>query len=88
MRELTHKEVDEVSGGVGVVGAALGAVTAGVSAAYGNGSVGEVIGASVLGGVSGFFGGIATSRYASGLTTAMFGAYSVETGVLASRVGS
>ncbi len=88
MRELTDDELELVNGGVGLLGAAFTAVTAGGATAFNGGSVGEVVGATILGGVSGFFGGIALSPYSSGLTTAMFGVFSVETGILAGVVGS
>jgi|TARA_B100000315_G_C14497171_1_gene550587 lactobin A/cerein 7B family class IIb bacteriocin len=88
VRELTDEEIEMVNGGVGLIGAGIGAVSAGGSTALGDGSFGEVVGATLLGGAAGFFGGIATSGYSSGLTTAMFGAYSVETGIIAGMVGS
>ena len=88
MRELTNEEIEQVSGGVGIWGAGIGAAIGGGSAVFNGAGFGQVVGATILGGVSGFFGGIATSRYASGAASAMFGAYSVETGIMSSAAGS
>ncbi|HAJ76808.1 MAG TPA: hypothetical protein DCM64_10170 [Gammaproteobacteria bacterium] len=88
MRELTDEEIEMVKGEFGVIGAGIGAASAGGSTALGGGSFGEVVGATLVGGVSGFFGGIAASRYSSGLTSVFLGAYSVETGIIAGMIGS
>ena len=86
MRELTLKEVDEVSGGVGAVGAVLGGITGGAIAVAHGGGAANIISGVTLGAVSGFFGGIAGAT--SGITRYMFGAYSVETGVIGGLSGS
>lgn len=88
MRELTRSEIEEVSGGVGPAGAAIGALTTGIGTAMGGGNAGQVVGSAIVGGVAGFFGGIATSQYSSRLTSYMFGAYAIETGVIAGSIGS
>lgn len=88
MRELTELELDEVSGGVGVLGAGIGAAIGAGGAIASGASVGQVVGAGIVGGVSGFFGGVATSGYATGLSRGMFSLYSVETGILSGAIGS
>ncbi len=88
MRELTSEEIEQVGGGVGLFGAGIGAAIGGGSAVFNGASLGQVVGATILGGVSGFFGGIATSRYASGAASFLFGAYSVESGIMSSAAGS
>jgi len=86
MRELTDEEIEFVSGGVGVVGAAIGGVTGAVVSARNGGSVGNIIGAASLGAVSGFFGGIAGAT--TGAARYMFGAYAIETGFLGSEAAN
>ncbi|MEQ8954793.1 MAG: hypothetical protein RLN96_10590 [Pseudomonadales bacterium] len=88
MRELTEVEMEEVCGGVGVVGAGIGAAIGAGSTYAGGGSAGEVISAGILGGVSGFFGGVATAAGVPALGRAMFSWFSIETGILSGAVGS
>jgi len=88
MRELTVEETEMVNGGVGPGGAIIGAaIGVGTSIALDK-SIGETIASGLIGGVSGFFGGIATSRYASSATRYMFGGYSAGTGVVGGVVGA
>ncbi len=86
MRELTLEEVEDVNGGFGVVGATIGAVTGGVSAAYNGGNAGQIAAATILGGVSGWFGGLASAS--SGFARGMWGAYAVEVGVIGNATTS
>ena len=86
MRELTSEEIEQVSGGVGVLGAVIGAVVGGGSAAFNGGNVGNIIGGAALGAVSGFFGGIATAS--TGLARGLFSVYSIESGLMSSAAGS
>ncbi len=88
MRELTSEEIEQVGGGVGLLGAGIGAAIGGGSALFNGASPGQVVGATILGGVSGFFGGIATSSFAGSAARSMFGTFSVETGILSSAAGS
>jgi hypothetical protein len=61
MQELKFEQVNEVNGGVGPAGAALGAAGT-VASAYYNGARGwDLVAAGALGAASGFFGGWATS---------------------------
>lgn len=77
MRELTNKEISIVNGGIGIGGAAVGAI-GGASGYYGNsvssgeGSFGGFAAATLGGAVSGFFLG----------PTANIGAWSVVTGAV------
>ncbi len=87
MRTLTVSEIEETSGGVGVGGAVLGAVTGGVSSAMNGGNAGQIASAALLGGVSGFFGCIATAGFGRAVS-AMFGTYSVGLGVASGAAGS
>lgn len=70
MRELTESEIDEVSGGGLIAGAIVGGVAAGVGAAYAGGSAFEVLGATVLGGASGFIGNVPGVLAAAGVRSA------------------
>ena len=88
MRELTSEEIDQVSGGVGVLGAGIGAAIGVGGAIVNGGSLGQVVGAGILGGVSGFFGGIATSSMAPTFARSMFSLFSVETGIMSGAAGS
>ncbi len=86
MRELTEAECEEVSGGWGYVGAAIGAGLGAYSAARNGGNIGNIIGAASLGAVSGFFGGVAATS--TGLARGMFSMYSIETGMLSSEAAA
>ena len=77
---LTIDQAEEVTGGVGVVGAAIGAATGAGSAAIGGGGPGQIAVGAATGAVAGFFGGIATVA-GSKLGTALFGSKSVAVGV-------
>ncbi len=84
--EMTNSEIEEVAAGFGLVGSAIGAAISGYSAYHSGASFGSIAGATIFGGVSGFFGGVASvagSRFATG----MFGSYSVGTGFGASLFG-
>lgn len=82
MRELTEKEIMQVSGGFGPVGAVLGGAIGGGAAIASGESAGVVVSSTILGATSGFFGGIAAAT--SGLARYMFGAYAVEIGIIGS----
>lgn len=82
MRELTDDELELVNGGVGPVGAALGGIAGGLTAVANGGNVGQIAASAAFGAASGFFGGIAATS--TGITRMMFGAYSIEMGVLGS----
>ena len=88
MRELTDSELEEVVGGVGVVGAAIGGAIGAGGAYLSGSSAGEVVSAGILGGVSGFFGGIATAAGVPAIGRGLFSWFAVETGILSSAVGS
>ena len=88
MRELKNHELSEVTGGIGIAGAAIGAAIGAGGAIVNDASAGQVIGAAVVGGVSGFFGGIATSGLGGGLSRGMFSIFAVETGILSGAIGS
>lgn len=80
MRELTEKEIEQVSGGFGPAGALIAGAVSGTLKAASGASAGEVVAATTLGAVSGFFGGIASVT--TGITRVMFSAYAIETGFL------
>ena len=82
MRELTIEETEMVNGGVGAVGAVIGGVTGGVVSYNQGGNIGNIIAATTLGAVGGFFGGIASAT--TGLGRVMFGGYSVGMGAMSS----
>jgi uncharacterized membrane protein len=86
MRELTKRELEEVNGGFGLPGAVLGAVTGGAIAAGRGAGWGGIATGVILGGVSGFFGGISAAT--TGLSRYMFGAYSVEVAYINDRATS
>lgn len=86
MRELTSEEIEQVSGGFGPVGAVLGGLAGGLSSAATGGNFGQIVGGAAFGAAAGFFGGIASVT--TGITRIMFGAYSVEMGVLSSATTS
>lgn len=88
MRELTCDEIEQVSGGFGLLGVGLGIVTGVGSTYFGRGNVGQVLGAGILGGVAGFFGGIATSSYVPTFARVFFGASSAEVGIMGNHVGN
>ncbi|MDA1372956.1 MAG: hypothetical protein O2971_19690 [Proteobacteria bacterium] len=88
MRALTEDELELVHGGVGIVGAGIGAAIGAGGAAVSGGNLGQIVGAGILGGVSGFFGGIATSGYATGISRGLFSLFSIETGIMSGAAGS
>lgn len=89
MRELRESEIENVSGGVLGLGAAIGGVVGGVSAYTSGGGVGDVIAGVAFGAVSGFFGGIATSGVRmSGFARGAFATYAVETATVGSLATS
>ena len=83
MRELTHDEIEEVSGGIGAVGAVVGGIAGGLGAGLSGQGVGGVISGAAFGAVSGFFGGIAGAT--TGIARYSFGSYSVGTALLGSQ---
>ncbi len=86
MRALTNEEVRQVSGGIGVVGAVIGATTSGLNAYMNDKPAGQIVGTALLGSVAGFFSGISSA--ASGFGRLAFGTYAVGTGYLAGEAGS
>lgn len=96
MRELTEMEIDEVDGGFGVLGAAIGGATA--TAGYvvgslmsgGNPTFGGALISGTLGAVSGFAGSVAGVAAAAGMRGAAAGAASAAgvTGVAAGAAGT
>jgi lactobin A/cerein 7B family class IIb bacteriocin len=83
MRELTHDEIEEVSGGVGPIGAVIGGLAGGLGAGFSGQGVGGIISGATFGAVSGFFGGIAGAT--TGFARYSFSAYAVGTGVIGSQ---
>jgi lactobin A/cerein 7B family class IIb bacteriocin len=83
MRELTNDEIEQVSGGVGAVGAVVGGIAGGLGAGLSGQGVGGVISGVAIGAVSGFFGSIAGAT--TGFARYSFGSYAVGTGVLGSQ---
>ncbi|MFT6295920.1 MAG: hypothetical protein ACJATW_002208 [Glaciecola sp.] len=88
MRELTQDEIEQVGGGFGLLGVGIGAVTGVGSSYFSGGNIGQIIGSGLLGGVAGFFGGIATSSLVPTFARVVFGASSIEAGILGSHAGS
>jgi len=88
MRELTNDENEQVSGGIGLLGAGLGIVTGVGSTYFAGGNGGQILGAGILGGVAGFFGGIATSSFVPTFARVFFGASSAEVGIMGNHVGT
>lgn len=88
MRELTMEEMDEVVGGVGPVGAAIGVAVGAGSAAVQGGNAGEIIAGGILGGASGFFGGLATASGVGGFGRSLLATFAVETGIMSGSVTS
>lgn len=86
MRELTEKEVNEISGGVGPVGAIITGIGSGLVAAMNGGNAGQIAASATLGAVAGFFGSIAGAT--TGLTRYMFGGFAIETEVLSGMSSS
>lgn len=80
MRELSYKEIEEVSGGFGPTGAVIGAITGGIAGGISTRSVGGVLSGMAFGSVAGFFGGIASAS--TGFTRYAFGGYSVGTSAM------
>ena len=66
MKELTMEETNQVNGGYGVGGAALGAVIGGADAYLEGGDLGDVVIGTIFGGISGFFGGAIGQLYKAG----------------------
>ncbi len=83
MRELTIDEMEQVDGGIGFYGAAMGAAAGAVSAALNGGGVAEMATGAMFGAASGFFGGIGGATV--GVTRAMFSSYSLGTGAIGTR---
>jgi uncharacterized membrane protein len=73
MRELTHDEIEEVSGGFGPAGAVLGAVGGGIAGAMGDNGLSGIVSGVAFGAVAGFFGGIAGAT--TGFARYSFGTY-------------
>ncbi|MDO9478350.1 MAG: hypothetical protein Q7L07_16695 [Pseudohongiella sp.] len=74
MRELSNREVDQVSGGNPLVAGGIGAVVGGIAEYSGGGSIGDVAMGSAMGFATGFFGSIAVaarSIYYGGVTIGM-----------------
>lgn len=86
MRELTQDEVEQVSGGVGPVGAVIGGLAGGIGAGLNNQGIGIIIASATFGAVSGFFGGIAGAT--TGFARYSFGTYAVGVGVLGGEASS
>jgi len=89
MRELTGQEINNVGGGIGVIGATIGAAV-GMGGAIVNGKgIGDVLVAGLLGGLGGFAGGMAGSAAAGGFFVRMgWGIRSVGLGVASGEVAS
>ena len=86
MRELTHSEIEEVSGGFGPAGAVLGAASGGIAGAMGDNGVGGIIAGAAFGAVAGFFGGIAGAS--AGFARYSFGTYSLGVGAMGTQSAS
>jgi hypothetical protein len=86
MRELTIEEMEQVGGGAFLYGAALGGLAGGVSAYATGGNLGQIAAGVATGAAAGFFGGIAGAS--SGLTRMLFGAYTIEVGVIGNAANS
>lgn len=75
MRDLSLTEVRDVSGGNPIVlGAVAGAVTTGYGAWHGGGNAGQIASAAILGGVSGFYGGL--GMFGSSIAVAVLATFS------------
>ena len=87
MRTLTKDETDQVSGGVGALGAGIGFAVGFVGKKMGGGSNKAALAAGVLGAVSGAAGNLAGSAAAGGLfVRGAWGLRSIGTGVAGSLV--
>jgi hypothetical protein len=77
MRELNEFEAIEASGGVlpaAVVGStAVGIIVGGYSAWHSGGNAGQIAAGAILGGVSGFYGGL--GMFGSAIATGAFSAF-------------
>ena len=67
MRALTSKEIDSVSGGIGGIGAVLGAGIGIVGALHNGAGLNGIATAAALGALSGFAGNLAGSAAAGGI---------------------
>ncbi|MFT7294921.1 MAG: lactobin A/cerein 7B family class IIb bacteriocin, partial [Pseudohongiellaceae bacterium] len=85
MRELTQDEIEQVGGGFGAVGVVIGAIGGGIAGGINSGNFAGVLSGAALGGVSGFFGGIAS--VATGFARYSFGGYAVGTSAIGAALG-
>ena len=75
MRELQASEIEQVSGGIFPVAAALGSAAVSGYVSYTNGgNLQTIVASSILGGLSGVAGGMA--RITTGIVSAKFGVQS------------
>ena len=86
MRELTIEETESVTGGAGLLGAAIGGVIGGGNAYFEGEGVGGIIKDATFGAASGFFGGLAGAT--TGFARAMNVGYSLEMGFMAAEPNS
>lgn len=67
MRVLTRNELDEVSGGFGPIGVAVGVVGGALASAATGGNGGAILRSAAIGGLVGLTGGMAGAASAGGL---------------------
>ncbi|MDO9477369.1 MAG: hypothetical protein Q7L07_11715 [Pseudohongiella sp.] len=83
MIELTHSEIQEVSGAIApllAVPIVIGAITGGAAGAIqSDGNIGETILGASLGAAAGFFGAIAGAT--TGAVRVLYGGYAIAAGV-------
>jgi len=82
IRELSSKEVDEVSGGWGIFGAIIGGTAGAINGYNETGTIGGAAQQGALGALAGGTGGIAGAAYKGGryLYGTLYAGYSVASG--------